>query len=152
MLFRSQNPRGTEREYVNSAFWLSFLRALGLACLLVITAPWIAKFYGNPELATLLRFTALTLVFDGATSPLVCIAIKNLKFYRLAMISNGGGICGVILTVVLSYYMRNIWALVLGQVAESAFRLTFSYVLYPFLPSLALDRDAIRSLLNFSRG
>jgi lipopolysaccharide exporter len=147
-----QNPKGVERHYVNSAFWLSFLRALAIACLLFITAPWIAQFYSNPELTGLLRFASLTLVFDGATSPLVCISIKNLKFYRLAVINHGGGICGVILTVVLSYYMRSIWALVLGLVAESFFRVTFSYILYPYLPSLTWDRDAVSGLLSFSRG
>jgi lipopolysaccharide exporter len=147
-----QNQRGTEREYVNSAFLLSFLRALGLACLLFIAAPWIAQFYGNPELTVLLRFASLTLVFDGATSPRVCIAIKNLKFYRLAVINHGGGICGVILTVVLSYFIRDIWALVLGLVAESLFRVVFSYILYPYIPSLVWDRDSVKSLLSFSKG
>jgi lipopolysaccharide exporter len=147
-----QNPRGVERQYINSAFWLSFLRVLGLAGLLFIAAPWIAHFYGNPELARLLRVCSLTLIFDGSGSPLVCIAVKNLRFYRLAVINHGGGICGVILTVILSYYLRNIWALVFGLLAESLFRWVFSYILYPCVPSLVWDRDAVRSLLNFSRG
>jgi lipopolysaccharide exporter len=147
-----QNPRGTEGQYVSSAFWLSFLRAVSVACLLFLAAPWIAQFYGNPELKVLLRVIALTLILDGSASPLVCIAIKNLKFYRLAIISHGGGICGVIITVVLSYFIRNIWALVLGLIAESLCRTVLSYILYPYLPPFAWDGTAVRELFRFSRG
>jgi lipopolysaccharide exporter len=147
-----QNPRGTELRFINSAFWLSFLRAFSLACLLFMAAPGIAQFYGNSELTPLLRVVALTIIIDGATSPLVCIAIKNLRFHKLAIINHGGGICGVIITVILSYYLRDIWALVLGLTAESLCRTLFSYLLYPYLPSFAWDSESARELLKFSRG
>jgi lipopolysaccharide exporter len=147
-----QNPRGTEKRFVNSAFWLGLLRACSLACILFIGAPWIAQFYGNVELTRLLRVVALTIIIDSAGSPLVSIATKNLKFYRLALINHGGGICGVILTVIMSYYLRDVWALVLGLTAESLCRFVFSYVLYPYWPSLHWDGEAVRELLKFSRG
>jgi lipopolysaccharide exporter len=147
-----QNPRGTEARFINSSFWLSFLRALSLASVLIICASWIARFYGNPELTPLLRVVALTIIIDGSTSPLVTIAVKNLKFYKLALINHGGGICGVIITVIMSYYLRDVWALVLGLTAESVCRTAFSYVLYPYLPSMAWDSESVRELLKFSRG
>src|ERR1035438_7249798 len=72
-----QNPRGTEKRYVNSAFWLGLLRALSLACVLFMGAPWIAKFYGNVELTPLLRVVALTIIIDSAGSPPRSIATKK---------------------------------------------------------------------------
>jgi O-antigen/teichoic acid export membrane protein len=147
-----QNPRGAEDEYIDSAFWLALGRALALASCIFLLAPWIAKFYGNAELTPLLRVAALSVLIDGAWSPRMYIAMKQLKFSRLAAIMHGGGIGGVILTVILSYFIRDVWALVIGSVVESLLRVFLSYVFYPYLPKLAWHRDASRELLRFSRG
>jgi len=75
-----------------------------------------------------------------------------MKFGKWAAINNGGGVAGVLITVILSFFIRDVWALALGNVAESAFRCLFSYILCPYLPSLSWDRTAVRELLKFSRG
>lgn len=147
-----QNPRGTEDEYIDSAFWLAIGRAFALASCIFLLAPWIAKFYGNAELTPLLRVASLSVLIDGAWSPRMYIAIKQLKFSRIAAIMHGGGILGVIITITLSYIIRDVWALVIGATLESLARVSLSYVFYPYLPKLAWHRDATRELLKFSRG
>lgn len=84
-------------------------------------------------------------------SPRSILPQKEMKFGRWMAISNGGGICGVIVTVILSFYLRSVWALAIGACSENAFRCLLSYVLCPGLPSLRLDRHAIRDLYRFSR-
>ncbi len=86
----------------------------------------------------LLRVTLLSCLFDGAMSPRSILAQKEMKFGRWMAISNGGAICGVILTVILSFVLRDVWALAIGFGSENAFRCLLSYILYPGLPSLAL--------------
>ena len=147
-----QNPRGGEDEYIDSAFWLAIGRAFALAGCIFLLAPWMAKFYGNAELAPLLRVASLSVLIDGAWSPRMYIAIKQLKFSRLAAIMHGGGIGGVIITVILSYIIRDVWALVIGATLESLARVSLSYAFYPYLPRVAWHRDATRELLRFSRG
>ena len=80
------------------------------------------------------------------------IAIKQLKFSRFAAINHGGGIGGVIFTVILSYFIRDVWALVIGAVVESFSRVALSYAFYPYLPKIGWHRAATRELLKFSRG
>jgi lipopolysaccharide exporter len=147
-----QNPKGTEDRYVGAAFMLAFSRTLSLAGLVFLLAPWAAKFYGNAELTPLFRVVALVIAIDGSGSPRTYIDIKRLKFSKIAVINHGGGISGVIITVILSFFVRDVWALVIGTVAESASRTTLSYILYPYIPSLKWDKAATRDLLKFSRG
>jgi O-antigen/teichoic acid export membrane protein len=147
-----RNEKGAEDHYIRSAFWLSFGRALSLALGLFLLAPWIARFYGNLELTALLRITALTIVIDGATSPRTFAAMKNLRFSRIAFINNGGGILGVFVTVILSYFIRDVWALVLGLLAEVTSKLSLSYIFYPWLPYFSWHKEAARDLLKFSKG
>jgi O-antigen/teichoic acid export membrane protein len=147
-----QNPRGTEPEYVNTAWWMSFCRSLFVYATLFAAAPYVARFYADPQLTRLLRVAISCLVLEGAMSSRSYIAMKQMKFRLWAMIQHGGGIIGVATTLVLGFFIRNVWALVIGTCTESAARFVLSFVICPFLPSIRIDRVALKDLLRFSRG
>ena len=79
------------------------------------------------------------------------MAIKQMRFKKWAIINHGGAICGVLVTIALSFFMRDVWALVVGYCSESASRCILSYIICPYLPPAKWDRDAIRDLFRFSR-
>jgi len=147
-----QNPKGAEKAYLNAAWWMGMGRASLTYLVIFAMAPWVARFYGNAEISALLRVALLSTLLEGAMSPRSILPQKEMKFGRWAAISNGGAICGVIFTVILSFILRNVWALAIGFCSENAFRCLFSYILCPGLPSLGWDRSAVRDLLKFSRG
>ena len=147
-----QNPNGGQDSYVDAAWWLGFGRTFCLAAVLFAAAPLVAKFYGNDALTALLRVSTLGVVLGGASSPRAHVAMKEMKFGRLAAIGNVGGICGVAITVILSFLIRDVWALVIGSCAENAARCVLSFVLCPYVPSLRWNKEATRDLLRFSRG
>ena len=146
-----QNPRGAEKAYLDAGWWLGLGRALGTYVIIFAMAPWVAHFYGIADLSALLRVTLLGMLFDGAMSPRSILAQRDMKFGRWMAITNGGGICGVILTVALSFVIRDVWALAIGFGSENAFRCLLSYILYPGLPSLRWERHAIHDLFRFSK-
>jgi lipopolysaccharide exporter len=147
-----QNPRGGEEAYLNASWWMGMGRAICMYVIIFAMAPWVARFYGIAELSALLRVTLLGTLFDGAMSPRSILPQKEMKFGRWAAISNGGAICGVVLTVILSFILRDVWALAIGFGSENAFRCLFSYILCPGLPSLGWDRHAARDLYKYSKG
>jgi O-antigen/teichoic acid export membrane protein len=147
-----QSPRGSEPAYFNASWWLGLCRAILSYSIIFAVAPWISRFYGRPEISALFRVTLLSVLFSGAMSPRAVLAQKEMKLGRWAAITNGGGICGVILTVVLSFYMRDVWALAIGYCGENVFRFLLSYALCPGAPLLHFDWSAAKELLTFSRG
>jgi len=147
-----QNSRGGEPSYVNAAWWMAFLRALSAYLCVLMVAPWVAGFYGNPQLSSFLRVAVSGLLLEGAMSARSYVALKEMKFSRWAMIMHGGGILGVLITVVLSFFLRDVWALVIGTASESAVRCVLSYVICPFIPSLNFDKESFRELLQYSKG
>jgi O-antigen/teichoic acid export membrane protein len=146
-----QNPKGGEDAYLNAGWWMGLGRALTTYVIIFIMAPWVAGFYGIAELSALLRVTLLSSLFDGAMSPRSILAQKDIRLGRWMVISNGGAICGVMLTAILSFVIRDVWALAIGFGSENAFRCLFSYALYPGLPSLGWERNAARDLYRFSK-
>ena len=147
-----RNPKGRETAYLNAAWWLAMGRSFGVYAICFIMAPFVARFYGNIELRSLLRVALLGALLEGAMSPRSCLPQKDMKFGRWAAISNGGAVCGVILTVILSFIIRDVWALAIGYCSENVFRCLLSYILCPGLPSFGWDRAVARDLLSYSRG
>jgi PST family polysaccharide transporter/lipopolysaccharide exporter len=147
-----QNPKGQEQTYLNGAWWLAVVRALGLYALAFLAAPWVAQFYGNPGLVPLMRVALLTILLNGIFSPRAHVALKQMNFKRWAMLQNGGGICGILTAVLLALLMPGVWALVLGFVTEATARCLLSHLLCPFKPGFHFDRESLQALLQYSRG
>jgi len=146
-----QNPRGGEDEYLNAGWWMGMGRSILTYGIIFSMAPFVAHFYGNAELSALLRVALLSMLFDGAMSPRSILPQKEMRFGRWMAITNGGAICGVILTVVLSFVLRDVWALAIGSCSENAFRCLLSYIVCPGLPRLGWDRQAVRELYRFTK-
>lgn len=147
-----QNPRAHSTSYLNGAWWLSMVRALLLVIIGYIAAPYLAALYDDPSLTPLLRFSVLTFFLRGVASPNLHIAMKDFSFARWVLVSNGGGLIGISLTVLLAFLLRNVWALVLGLAFEAFFRTFLSFIFCPFKPSLRLDKEELRRLVAYTRG
>jgi len=147
-----QNPNGHESRYVNAAWWLSFVRGLISYILLFAAAPLLGRYYGYSELSSLMRIALLGIVLLGAQSPRSYVALKEMKFRKWTIMQSGSGLLGSLLVIVLTFFLRNVWALAIGYAAENLIRCVASYVLFPYCPKFELDRDASRGLLTFSRG
>jgi len=147
-----QNPKGSEPQYVNAAWWMAFGRALCTYTLVFLAAPFVARFYGNPELSALLRVVTLSVLFEGAISTRAYLAMREMKFSKWARIYHGGGICGVVITLVLSLFLRDVWTIVIGTCSESVARCLLSYVVCPYFPNFRWNWHALRDLSKFSRG
>jgi O-antigen/teichoic acid export membrane protein len=146
------NSKGQERTYLNSAWWLAMGRATALYILAYLGAPWIAHFYHNPELVSLIRAAFLGVLFRGATSPGIYVAVKQMRFKPWVMAQYGGGPLGIAMTVLLAYLMRDVWALVIGFTLEAAVRCALSYCVCPFRPGLRFDRAHWQALLKYTSG
>jgi PST family polysaccharide transporter/lipopolysaccharide exporter len=147
-----QHKSGDHDDYVNAAWWLALSRGFALAMVVVIAAPYVARFYQNASLTGFLRVASIAIILEGALSPRSHVAMKHMKFGKLAAISGLGGLCGTFVTITLGFLLHNTWALVLGVCSESAAKCILSFVLCPYLPMLRWNREAGSQLMHFSRG
>lgn len=147
-----QNKSGADTGYLTVAFWVQVVRGLGLFAVAFIAAPWISSFYDKPQLLMLLRVCFLAIVFRALVSPRAYVLEKEYRFGRAVFITQGSAVLGVVVTIVLAVAIRNVWALVLGFIAEMAMLCLLSYVLAPFLPRFGIDRQSLSELMKFARG
>lgn len=67
----------------------------------------------------------------GFRSPMPFMHERDMKFGRITAVYVGMNIIGLIVTVVLAYYMRSVWAFVLGYAIKYLLQVASSFVLFP---------------------
>jgi O-antigen/teichoic acid export membrane protein len=158
-----QHKNGADPEYLNMAWWFQSLRAIGLYVVAFIVAPWLCEFYFSSrpevltrysmeELTTLIRVAFLSILFNGFVSPRAHVLEKKFKFGRAVVITQGGFVLGAIVTIILAFLIRNVWAIVIGFAATGFTRCLMSYVLCPFMPRFAYHRESFQGLYRFAKG
>jgi O-antigen/teichoic acid export membrane protein len=158
-----QHKNGAAPEYLNMAWWFQSLRAIGLYAVAFVVAPWLCEFYfsSRPEVLTrysmeeltiLVRVAFLSILFNGFVSPRVHVLEKKFKFGRAVVITQGGFVLGAIVTIILAFLIRNVWAIVIGFAATGFTRCLMSYFLCPFMPRFAYHRESFQGLYRFARG
>lgn len=147
-----QNERGSTREFLNVAWWFGVIRGVLVAAMALLLAAPIARFYGNPQLESLLLVAPLIIVFQGLASPRVYALQRQFRFGATLWTTQGAGLVGTLATAVLGILWQNVWALVLGAVIEAFARFVLSFILCPVRPSLRWDGRSTRELWTFSKG
>lgn len=147
-----QNPKGKEITYLNGAWWLSFVRSIGLFIIGYLISPWISEFYEMPEMLTMMRLSFLSILFNGAFSVNAYVKIKEMKYKKWVLIEQGGGAIGVIITIILAFMIQNVWALVIGFVFGAGMRCLLSFIICPYCPGFQFDKESLLKLFKFARG
>jgi O-antigen/teichoic acid export membrane protein len=146
-----QNKQGADSRYLNVAWWMQVVRALCLYGIAVLSAPLISSFYNNPELLPLLRVAFIAIALKGFVSPRAHVLEKKYEFGKAVFLIQGSAILGAIISIGLAWVMRNVWALVVGFVAETAILCILSFILVPFMPKFEIDRNSLVELMKYAR-
>jgi O-antigen/teichoic acid export membrane protein len=146
-----QNKEGANDHYLNVAWWMQVTRAICLYIIASFLAPWLSSFYDYPELSKMLRVAFIAIALRGFVSPRAAVLEKEYKFGKVVFLVQGSAVLGAIISVVMAFIMRSVWALVIGFVIETAIYCIFSFVLVPFVPRFEIDRSSLVELVRFAR-
>lgn len=157
-----QHKNGADPEYLNMAWWFQGIRGVGLYAVAFVVSPWICQFYfdkpellalhSEAEIVTMVRAAFLVFVFRGFISPRAYILEKEFRFSKAVLITQGGAIAGSLITIVLAFALRNIWAVIIGFASMGILQCLLSYSICPFLPRFSFDRASFKEIAHFARG
>jgi len=126
------------------------VRGLVLFVLMLLLAPWIARFYEEPQLAAIVRVLAFDQLFVGFTNiGAYALLIKELDYRSDFLFSLSGRLVRLVVVIPLAFFWRNAWALVAGSLAERATRMVVSYYVHSYRPRFNFDLHRARRLLLF---
>ncbi len=135
---------------ISTVFYINVGMAVMMYLLLFVTAPWIAEFYNQAELTSIVRIYCLGLVISSLTSTSGILLVINLDFKTTTKISLSAAVISGIVGIVMAYTGWGVWALVgqsLGSCVISAL-LTVYFVRW--YPKSGFSKESFRRLFAFS--
>lgn len=136
-------------EDISTAFYFNIGTAVLIYLLLFISAPFISRFYAEPQLVPLIRIIGITIIFYsiGNVQTAILTANLNMKFQTyvniLSQMPSG------IIAIYLAYKGFGIYALALQQIIASFLRVLFLFYFVRWVPRCCFSIQAFKYFWNF---
>ena len=143
-----RKPEIKEEDY-STAFYFNI--GVGVACYVVLflSSPLIAKFYNQPILTDLLKFTALATLFNPLCAVQQAILTREMDFRAQAIISLIGATISGVIGLFLAYKGFGVWSLVFQQVGGYVIRTILFWIIVKWRPIKTWSGESFRYLWGF---
>ena len=136
-LIRHANP---DRDDYDTA-WTLRLVVLSMSSLAIfLAAQPAANFFGDPRLVDVIRLFAVVGFFTGFTNIGMTIFRRELQFREIAIIGITQRLSATAATLGLAFWLKNYWAIVLGESVFALVGLILSYTRHPYRPRINFSR------------
>lgn len=136
-------------EQVTALFWINAAIGATVAFTLFAGAPFLAQFYGQPELTDVARWLALAFIISGATTQHWALLRRQMRFRTTASIDVGSELLGMATAIVSALAGAGLWALVAQRLAYSVAVMLASWSTSRWRPGLPRRCPGMKSLLTF---
>jgi O-antigen/teichoic acid export membrane protein len=134
-----------------TAFTLLVGRGLVIAVCLAAAAPFVGRFYESAQLGTVLQVLALSFVIGGFVNIHTIARQKDLDFRRLSYLAQITSIVGTAVTIGVAWWLRSVWALVVGQLVTGLLNSALSYYFVGGRMRFGWNRAIARELLGYGK-
>lgn len=138
-----------DEEDFSSVFYLSFVIAGILYCILYFIAPLISNFYKNVELTKLLRVLSLTLFLGTFNSIQNTIIAKNMDFKKQFLSSLVAGLISGLIGILMAYNNFGVWSLVFQQLSNQLTICVILTIVVKWKPKLVFSFYKIKQMFIF---
>lgn len=133
----------------NSVFYLSLALSALLFGALWFSAPVIAGFYGKPVLISVLRVSAIKLIFDGLNGVQNAVLARQMLFNRSFWITLSGTFVGGVMGIWMAYSGFCIWSLVWSSLAGGFVSTAVRWFLIRWRPAFQFSWQRLKGLFAF---
>ncbi len=138
-----------EREHLDTAFWISVVSGILLTAMVIVSSGWVAAFFQEPRLASVLNWISITFIFSGFSSTQMAILHRRLTFKTLAARSLTAKTAGGIVGVSLAFGGFGVWSLVAQKLAAGLTGVIVLWRASDWRPGLNISKKHFRELFSF---
>lgn len=139
------------REYLDTAWTIQLGRSLILFIMLYVSAPLVSSFFNAPLALDIIRAFSVVQLFTGATNIGIVYFQKELRFNKSFIFQTYGLTANMVISIILAFVLRSVWALVYGAILGAAVKCIASYLLHPYRPKIKIDTEKAKELLHFGK-
>lgn len=143
--------RGNIEGLLGTAWTWQVARGLLLTLGLLVAAPFLARWYGEPALLPLTLVLALAPLLRSLANPRVVLLARTLQFGRQFALRTTHTLAAAGLALSALLLLRDVWALCMRTLLEALLASVVSFALVPWRPRLAWDAEGFRRLWRYGR-
>lgn len=144
-----QKKNADEVDY-SSVFYLSLVAATILYILIFFISPYIASFYEEPKLISVLRVLSIMLFFGAINSIQNVLISRTMQFKKLFFSSLWAVVISGSIGITLAYANFGVWALVVQSLTSQLIVTVILWFTVDWRPRLLFSIEKILELLPFS--
>jgi O-antigen/teichoic acid export membrane protein len=135
--------------HFSSVFWFNLGAGLLLYFLFYISAPFISKFYNQPELIQLIRVICLSFIITSFSSVQANILIKELQFKKKVIINWVAMLVGYLVAFIMAFRGFGVWSLVIMTLCTSFINTILYWIISKWVPLFIFEWKKIKELSNY---
>ena len=144
------NKKHIKHEDYNAVFWFSTLTSICIYGLLFISAPFIARFYDQPELISLARYSFIGFVISSLGTAHAAYMHRNLMVKQKATASIIGLCISGTIGVTLAYNGYSYWGIATQSIVYVSVVTCCYWFFSPWRPTFHFNFMPLKSMIAFS--
>ena len=133
----------------SSVFYFNFVICIILYLIMFVSAPFIADFYKDSSLVSIVRVISLTLIISGVKGVQQSYVSRHMLFKRFFFSTLGGTIFSAILGIIMAYAGFGVWAIVFQQLSNNAIDTLILWITVKWRPIKKFSWSRLNNLLSF---
>lgn len=138
-------------EQLDTAFWASVAGGVVMTGAAILFADLVADLYQEPELAPILRWTSLSLLFMASGSTQRAILRRKLDLGKLSIRTLIAELVGGVIGIILALRGFGVWSLVARNLFRDAIGLIMIWVISDWRPRASFSRAHYAELFRFGK-
>ncbi len=146
-IIQKQKPSS---NYINNAFTLSLIFGFAVSFSLFLCSGLLSAIIADSKMETPLKLMSVTLILNCLTSVNTSIMYKKLQFLKVGLINLVSLIITTGIAIFLAVKGMGYYAIIVKAVLYSIIVFVLSFVLCGVRFSITLEKEKIKSIINFS--
>lgn len=142
---------GDIEAYIDVSWSLSLLKGVIQTLLLILCLQPLAGFYGEPILKQLFLIASGAVLLKSLKSIRMVNLTRAIDMQRITVYNLTTDILGTATTILLAYWLRSVWALILGSLATNLYKAIGSFVIAPYRPRFDFDPAKVKELWAYGK-
>jgi O-antigen/teichoic acid export membrane protein len=147
-----QSKRGDDPALLDTAWTVQIIRGFALFAVSLVIAWPASRLYAEPRLTSLIAAAGAGIAIRGFTPTRIHTLNRKVLLRRVTVVELLGQGLGVVVTVTAAWFLRSVWALIIGTIVGDVARVSLSYLLLPgHRHRLHIDRESVHEIVRVGR-
>jgi len=132
--------RDPSQQELSTGFWTSFLFGVTLASLLFLLAPFLARCFGEPGLASILRWLSIACVFNTLGTVHEALLCRSFGFKALALRNVSASTVSGLIAVYMALHGFGVASLITQQIVSTGWLVSALWLSVRWVPSFQFSK------------